>query len=565
MEIARQSRERGTIIIAVVTFVVIGVSLVFSTWQNLRQQDKASAQHLELAARSVFQAVEALMRPGHMRSRQPGGPVIADYFRELEESGEVRFVGLFDEQGVRLMNTGSKKEQTLVLPPQALRELTNRGEWYGQALFGGKAVYIYGKQVRYDWRRTDHRLPMPLLDEKPPLLLVGLDMEKHLAVYRGFAHNAFFQAAYSLAAALFVWALAVSFLARRDLARRAVFLERFQANLLDILPDGLLTVDESGTVQFANPALHSIFGSEPGELAGKPLSSLPPGLALCLPETPLRPGMVDWRQLSFGGAQLEVLASAFQGESGETRLLIIRDRTRVHNLEKDLAQAEKLAAIGTLAAGVAHEIRNPLSALRGFAQYFAKKLSGRKPEEDYANTMLREADRLNRVITDLLYISRPRQIRPIPVDLAAVADEVRNLVRFELDERGVNLETDLEAKEVLADEDSLKQSLLNLVLNSLDALATPGADISPRLLLQSEQTEDGVRVSVQDSGQGMTPEQKAQAFEPFFTAKQKGTGLGLALVHKTMREHGGEARIDSEPGQGCRVTLFFPDKLREES
>jgi signal transduction histidine kinase len=160
------------------------------------------------------------------------------------------------------------------------------------------------------------------------------------------------------------------------------------------------------------------------------------------------------------------------------RLILVRDRTDIRRLERDLAEAVKLAAIGRLAAGVAHEIRNPLSSLRGFAQFFAAKLKGREPEETYALTMVHEADRLDRVVADLLFLARPRQLCPETVDLAALTDEVAQILCFDIEHKKAAFTTDLRTATVTADPDALKQALINLILNSLAALPEQGGTIT---------------------------------------------------------------------------------------
>jgi len=125
--------------------------------------------------------------------------------------------------------------------------------------------------------------------------------------------------------------------------------------------------------------------------------------------------------------------------------VLVRDRTAVADLERDLAEARKLAAVGRLAAGMAHEIRNPLSALRGFAQYFQGRLAGRQPEEEYARTMVREADRLDRVIGDMLFLSRPRTPERREVDLAALAGDLEGLLALDLSRAKARLDTELAA------------------------------------------------------------------------------------------------------------------------
>ncbi len=596
MDIADKNTERSTLIIAVMALVTIGLSLIVSTGQTLNRQEEAGTQHLILTARSVLQAVETSLRRGlFMRPNGPGlfSPGTAELFRELEQSGDVLFVGIIDRQGGRVLTSRPTQEAggTLVFPPEALQDLAQKGEWHGRATFGKLSAYVYGKRILPRSHTMMHDQEMdgtgqPHSDaagdgaqphvsgpfgqedfapddpnQLPTFLVVGLDMAKHLAVYRGFRQNALFQAAYILAAAVFIWVLTMSFLKRREQAGRAAVLERFQARLVDNLPDGLLTITQDNVVRAANPAAHDILKARDGSLAGTDVADLPPEIAGCIagPDSGATPG---WTNRTVDGAHLEILTLPIRESDEEhDRLVIIRDRTQIRELEKSLSEAEKLAAVGTLAAGVAHEIRNPLSALRGFAQYFAKKLAGRQPDENYAQTMVREADRLNRVITDLLYLAKPRAIEPHQVSLGQLAAELESLVRFDAGKLGVRMRTSLGPDLVMADEDALKQALLNLVLNSLDALSQcprPDGEGGREIHISSMASDGGVWVFVRDTGPGMSREQREQAFEPFYTTKKKGTGLGLALVHKTMRDHGGRAQIDSEVGRGTTVALFFP-------
>ncbi|MFV0423247.1 two-component system sensor histidine kinase NtrB [Oleidesulfovibrio sp.] len=563
MEVADYKRERSTLIIAVLTLVTVGLSLIVSTGQVLSQQEDAGMQHLILASRSVLQAVDSSLRRS-MTIDEAGdatfGSGAAEFFRELEQSGEVLFVGLIDKHGGRVLTSRASGESgTILFPPDALRTLAQSGEWHGRVGFGVESAYVYGKRI-LPGNTGSMSIPRAETGEPlPAFLVVGLDMAKHQAIYRKFRQNALFQAAYILGAAVLIWALAMGLIKRREMAGKARQLERFQVKLLDNLPDGLVTVGMNGTIMAANPAANGILQARGDGLAGKILTDLPDEMRRCLaaPDSET----AGWRQESVRGAHLEIL-SVKMPESGDaeepSRLVILRDRTQIRTLEKSLSDAEKLAAVGTLAAGVAHEIRNPLSALRGFAQYFAKKFKEKQPEEVYAQTMVREADRLNRVITDLLYLARPRRVSPRLVPLRRLISEVEDLVRFDLDERKISLVVSLGPEEVWADEDTLKQALLNLVLNSLDALRESNSPVR-QVDVASGMAKDGVWVFVRDTAGGMTKEQAEQAFEPFYTTKKKGTGLGLALVHKTMRDHGGKAIIDSLQGQGTTVGLFFPE------
>ncbi|MDO9632028.1 MAG: ATP-binding protein, partial [Humidesulfovibrio sp.] len=419
-------------------------------------------------------------------------------------------------------------------------------------------------------------------------LVAALSPAKHLAQFDAYRRAALLQTGYVLGAAAVLWFLALAYLSRRNQALKAARLERFHSKLLDNMPDGLLTLGPGGLILSANGSAARLLmgdksadkngdndkrnGDGEADLTGRSFREFP--FAEMAATDGSRPD--EWRQYEHDGRILEVLCLPLQAEGNsevpaeqaEEKLVLLRDRTRMKSLEDDLAEAKRLAAIGSLAAGVAHEIRNPLSSLRGFAQLFATKLKGQEPLSSYACTMVQEADRLNRVVTDLLYLARPRELTPDPVDLVQVVESLQGLLRFDLEAKGVTPKLELAETHLCADEDGLKQALLNLMVNALDALPDGGGGaitLSSRPASPADGGDNGVWVSVADTGQGMDEEVRRQAFEPFFTAKRQGTGLGLAIVQGIMRAHKGRALIDSTPGQGTTVHLFFPDCLETAS
>ena len=581
MEFIGSSREKSTLYIAVLTLAFIGLALVVSTWQILRRQQDASMEHLELTAIAVLQAVDSSLRRSPMGHNRFSTDT-RNFFRDLEASGDILFVGLVDETGKRL---GADNEDTPVLhfPADALTALEAGFRWQGVTVYGSQKAYVALRRIQRATPGESGRLHrggdmhLPRLADAKLFLAVAVNMEKHFAIYQEFRKTALFQTAYILAAAVFLWALVIRFLSRRKLAGKAVMLEQFQAKLIDNLPDGLLLADASGRVFAVNPAARAILSApdrkEGQNLVGSRLETIT--ASLVPPVDPTRDN--GWQQVVRNNLHLEIRVLPLPSKDGlvpedqtPSLMVIIRDRTRIRSLENNLAEAEKLAAIGSLAAGVAHEIRNPLSALRGFAQYFAKKLSGKQPEEEYAQTMVRESDRLNRVVTDLLYLARPHDLARVRITLAGICDEMTSLLSFELREQGVGLDCALHAPTVNADPDALKQALLNLLLNALEAL-NGFSGVSRQLCLSSEQAVEnglaGTRITVADSGPGMTEEEREQACKPFFTTKKKGTGLGLALVRTIMGGHGGSLAIISpypaDSDGGCAVSLFFPDEPAE--
>lgn len=579
MEFAVKGR-RNTVLFALLALLIIGFTLVASTWQILRQQETASLQHMAVGARSIAQAVDSSYRRhgiGALKRDSAFWPRLEELFTDVESGSDVQFIEIVDERGMHMV---AARERTTkpqyVLGPAEMAILRSKGEWFGVVHgappgtppVAGKSLFVYAYKIR------PIGLGKLLVGERFSYIMVGMNIDRHENMHKSFRQNAFLQSAYILAAAVFVWALALSLLSRRDIMAKARYMERFQDELLDNMPDGLITVGEDGFVQAANPMAHELLNFEKGKLVGKRLADLPGILAdIRIPQgadEDGEDGMLGWEQAEVGGKQLEILSAVFKGEHDEPILLVlIRNRTRIHNLERSLAEAEKMAAVGTLAAGVAHEIRNPLAALRGFAQYFAKKFAGQQPDEEFANTMVREADRLNRVITDLLYLARNKFVNYGEVYIDDIVDEVESLLRLDLQEKNTTVSTALDLDYLWADEDSVKQAVLNLMLNSLDAITErrekEGPDWRGEIDVKSYKRDKWAVLEISDNGIGMSAEQKTKAFEAFFTSKAKGTGLGLALVHKTLHEHGGYTVIESQPMRGCTLSLHFPYKEPDEN
>jgi len=229
-------------------------------------------------------------------------------------------------------------------------------------------------------------------------------------------------------------------------------------------------------------------------------------------------------------------------------------------------RAEKLAAIGKLAAGVAHEIRNPLSSIRGFAQFLSHTLKNRPEEKEYADIMVREIDRINRVVSDLLTYARPMALERTRVDLPELVGHTLRLVSADALSRSIQMVRHLPAHMDLlwVDAGQITQALLNLLLNSLQAVGDGGrievgAGMDPA---------DGLlHLWVEDDGKGVSPEHLDRIIDPFFTTRDKGTGLGLAIVHKIVENHQGELRIFSPvPGKsgGTRISLLIPGVVRKK-
>ncbi len=276
--------------------------------------------------------------------------------------------------------------------------------------------------------------------------------------------------------------------------------------------------------------------------------------------------------------QFEMVASPIHNpDSPESRILIFkRDVTMEQEYQAKYYQAEKMATIGMLAAGVAHEINNPLTAVYGLAEGIRRRLPVIREAVDdplfgdvaeYTETILMECRRCRDIVTTLLTFSRQKTVSFSPVSLNAVVEDTLKLLRSHLKQRNqakITVRTELcdSLPRVTGDEHQIKQVMLNLLVNAMDAIAGPG-----RIVITTFQSTSGaVCLSVADSGYGIKPEHMDKLFEPFFTTKRagKGIGIGLSTCMSIVAKHHGEIAVASQPGRGATFTVKFPinpDKL----
>jgi two-component system sensor histidine kinase HydH len=255
---------------------------------------------------------------------------------------------------------------------------------------------------------------------------------------------------------------------------------------------------------------------------------------------------------------LSISATAIINEVGEFvgRVLILRDLREVRRLQKEIRRQEKLAALGGLAAGVAHEIRNPLSSIKGLATFFGAQFADGSEGKDAAGVMIEEVNRLNRAISELLDFARPADLKRQRTDIAPLI--TRSIQLIQQDAKSRNIRVDLKIGDDLGavdiDPDRLSQCLLNLYLNAIDAMKD-GGTLSVQCGADGDQA---LHIAVADTGPGIAADQLDKIFDPYFTTKKKGTGLGLAIVYKIIEAHGGRINVESAADRGTTMTIRIP-------
>ena len=353
------------------------------------------------------------------------------------------------------------------------------------------------------------------------------------------------------------------------LVRRLSEQRVYTGEVLDQLGEGVLAIDRGGSISYANAEACRLLGVDEAGFAGRAALDALGGDALAPVRDLLKrddlPLLV--RFAGPGGRQLVLRLTDLTDRRGRAigRTLLIADETRLLVLEESARRADHLAALGEMAAGIAHEVRNPLTSLRGCAQELAEinHKEGQHDAADLAGIMVAEADRLARIVDDFLTLSHMRPPDRDVVDLASLLAELDTLHRHQQLPDSLVLEfiKDDDCPSVVGDRDQLRQVLLNLIGNALDAVRRvqqPRITVAAHAAAAGSLPSPAVELRVTDNGCGIPAHLHEQVFTPFFSTKSKGTGLGLSLVQRIVREHEGALRLDSAAEKGTVITVLLP-------
>ena len=355
------------------------------------------------------------------------------------------------------------------------------------------------------------------------------------------------------------------FLVQRFQATRSSLskIKVFSDILVQNMPVGLIALDLEKKIVSVNPAAQKVLKLDSKKYKGKHAEEILPKELFS--EFQLENGITDLVEkeivLTFNTEKktMDILITKLHGSDGISHgtLILLRDLTEVKVLKEKIAKSEKLASIGRLAAGVAHEIRNPLSSLKGFATYFKEVFEEDSGERKIAVTMIEEVDRLNRVVTDLVELARPVNLSGKLVQIENLIDESIKQIEIEAESRNiiVKLEHSLKGLTVFVDQDRIRQVLLNLYLNAMDSMEEGGV-----ISVSTGKIQEKVIIAISDTGKGINDETLTRVFEPYFTTKQSGTGLGLSIVHNIIEAHNGEIKIHSKISAGTIFEIHLPDK-----
>ncbi len=360
---------------------------------------------------------------------------------------------------------------------------------------------------------------------------------------------------------------------RAELAAALEELQAYHEDLLSSLQDGLIIVDSGGRIVAMNPAAEELTGFSRSHVAGRPLGDVfpsPSPLATLAAKTvAMNRSHADFdaHVIRSDGTRLTVstVVSLVSDPTGRNRgiVLVLRDSSRVRDMEEQRRRSDRLAALGVLAAGVAHEVRNPLVGIRAAAQLMEREPAFPPSLREFTGIIIRQVDRLNRIVSDLLSFAGQQPLQRRPCNINQILEEALHLLASTLEGARIAVvrRYDPEVPAVAGDPDRLLQVFLNLIRNGVEAMAN-GGELTVRTRFERVAPPCGGRAAavaeIADRGPGIPPEAQRNLFNPFFTTKNGGTGLGLPISVRIVEEHGGAIEVLSRVGEGSTFRVLLP-------
>ncbi len=465
---------------------------------------------------------------------------VGSLIQEIGENEGIEYIVLQDENGLILASRNITQMRRIA------------GDSFLQNALDHKRVDM--RTYLFDGREAMEIVsPFQIDDESYALFRIGLSMDAIRAVESRGRNRLVLTALVVLA----VGAVSLSFLLVSQnhslLSKAYSRIQTYTGVVLENIADGIIVSESGGAISVFNKAAKRIFGRADHETIMRTLledADQTSEITVNLPES--------------GTRLLSVRTSHFAGTETETDsvVAIIRDITETRMMEENIKRTEQLTAMGKLASAVAHEVRNPLNAISMIAQRLGREFSPQEDEEQYnelTGMIKSESARLNGIIEQFLEFARLPKLNRQSVDMDQLLDETSSLVVMQSAEHGIEIHKEYsDLGKWVMDREQMKQVLLNLLLNGVEAMPDGGV-----LSIRSYVEDETLCIEVSDTGKGISEEEMHRIFDLYFTTKETGTGLGLSIVQRIVMEHGGWLDVNSEPGSGATFRIYLPAGLED--
>ncbi|MBW2107754.1 MAG: PAS domain-containing protein [Deltaproteobacteria bacterium] len=570
----------GTAVILLVVVVVLAV-------RNIHREKHYMSQILSEKGAALIKAFEAGARTGMMATMW-GGSQVQTLLEETARQPGILYLVVTDDKGLILAHSDKSQVGNRFMDTSTLATLraATTVQWRLRALRPGQRAFeVYrlfrplgtrgafrGGTTPGRWCPSPGRMPRKqdwCFPENPSterrVIFVGLDVAPFEAARREDIRNTVLISVVLVVLGLGgFWSM---FLAQRYRTTKGLLQDTsaFTEEVVTHLPVGLIATGRDGRIAVFNETAEVLTGLCFKDCHGHEPAQILPSLWMSIQEQVRKGIPVIEKEMScrFSGEKpvpVSVSASRIVNEEGDFvgDVIILRDLGEVRSLQEEIRRQEKLAALGHLAAGVAHEIRNPLSSIKGLATYFGQKFEAGTPDRESARVMVQEVDRLNRAVSELLEFARPPGVNPRATDVKKLLQHSLLLVQQDAMARNIKLDLSVsdETAQVCVDPERFSQALLNLYLNAIHAMSKGGV-MSVKV---SPGRSGYIEIEIADTGQGIAPADVEKIFDPYYTTKPGGTGIGLAIVHKIVEAHGGRIKVKSKPGKGTIFTIQIPNR-----
>ncbi|VFQ43484.1 ATP-binding protein [Desulfoluna butyratoxydans] len=569
-----------------ISVVLVGV-VVIQAVTNYNREEKYMGQILAEKGSALIRSFEAGSRTG-MMGRMGNEAHLQTLLEETAAQGDISYIFIVDHTGEILAHNQKQKIGTQfkdllsknnTLPPDQpqwrivkgsgqkdyfevyktfLPVLNRQGMGQGKKMMGqmGNSMWCSPGWIK---GLSQDRLLDP---ENRPTIFIGMDVGPFEDARKEDLRNS----GITITVILFLGlGGVVSLFWAQNHARSHSLLQdtrAFASELVTSLPMGILAVNGTSNIVYVNEVAARLINRAINQAKGKKATDLLPPSLVELFDVVKNGNPVLEKELILEtktnkAAPVAVTITEIIGEQRNFigHVFILKDLSDIRALELEIQQKDKLAAVGTLAAGVAHEVRNPLSSIRGYATYFGSLFDSDSDNKKAARIMAEEVDRVNRVISELLEFARPMKLELKEAAIYKLVDKALRLIKCEADLAKVKIISSIEADipNVAIDKDRFTQVLLNIFINGIQAMESGGS-----LTVKVFTLEDRLRFEISDTGDGISAADQANIFNPYFTTKKKGTGLGLAIAFKIIESHGGAISIESSKGKGTTFMISIP-------
>jgi len=405
-------------------------------------------------------------------------------------------------------------------------------------------------------------------------LLIGINLEDYYMLYNQIKQrvmlNYFIILMLSLLGVYMIFRIQESVVVKRTLNN----MKDYTTKLLETMDSGVISVNKQNLIKTFNRKSEQIFQLTKEEVIDKNAEEILPIQVKdkSIYQLGLREGEkieeeIELITKNHARKILEVNTSLLSGESDQTggMVILVRDISRIKRLSEEINRNKRLASLGKLSSGIAHEIRNPLSSIRGLAQFLFQSCTENDERKTDLKIILDEVDRLNQLINEILDFSRPQKLDISQFSIQEMIKELVQLLKLESKEKEISFQLTLTQKEqfIDADRNQVRQALMNILLNSIQAIPQKG-EIIISLEKTTLKNEDMIQIMVQDNGIGIDSTDLFHIFDPFFTTRSEGSGLGLSIAYNIIEMHQGIIKVESEKGKGTKMSLFLPVRRNRE-